>query len=263
MLTNIYDDKEAQTKVEEFLDYAETNPNALDILKREKLLMSASEDVWELEQQYELYKKQRNMRKNLLRQNPNDVELRDSIKGSNRELDARMLETDMTIATELGLDPEKYSTLRIRPFIKFEEVSFRHPDLIYSEPGEDESVNIESSASDASGVDDSGHTTINISNSNVYNNIYENRGQRMVTMRKPRIGTEGWVSVDDALPPFGKEFECIVAAYNAFGVLEYHTGYCAGRDDDNEIVWEIQDVNESLLIKSWRFGTIVDGRLVY
>ena len=254
MLTNIYDDKEAQTKVEEFLDYAETNPNVLDILKREKLLMSAGEDVRELEHQYELYKKQRNMRKNLLRQNPNDVELRNSIKGSNRELDARMLETDMTIATELGLDPEKYSTLRIRPFIKFEEVSVRHPDLI-----EDESVNIKSGAKDVSDVDDSGH----ISNSNVYNNIYEERRQRMVAMRKPRIGTEEWVSVDDALPPFGKEFECIVAAYNAFGVLEYHTGYCAGRDDDNEIVWEIQDVNESLLIKYWRFGTIVDGRIVY
>ena len=242
MLTNIYDDKEAQTKVEEFLDYAETNPNVLDILKREKLLMSAGEDVRELEHQYELYKKQRNMRKNLLRQNPNDVELRNSIKERNRELDARMLETDMTIATELGLDPEKYSTLRIRPFIKFEEVSLRHPDLI---------------------EDESGHTTINISNSNVYNNIYEDRRQKMVAMRKPRIGTEEWVSVDDALPPFGKEFECIVAAYNAFGVLEYHTGYCAGRDDDNEIVWEIQDANEPLLIKSWRFGTIVDGRLVY
>lgn len=164
MLTNIYDDKEAQTKVEEFLDYAETNPNVLDILKREKLLMSAGEDVRELEHQYELYKKQRNMRKNLLRQNPNDVELRNSIKGSNRELDARMLETDMTIATELGLDPEKYSTLRIRPFIKFEEVSLRHPDLI-----EDENVNIKSGASDVSDVDDSGH----ISNSNVYNKIYE------------------------------------------------------------------------------------------
>ena len=95
--------------------------------------MSAGEDVRELEHQYELYKKQRNMRKNLLRQNPNDVELRNSIKGSNRELDARMLETDMTIATELGLDPEKYSTLRIRPFIKFEEVSLRHPDLIENE----------------------------------------------------------------------------------------------------------------------------------
>ena len=254
MLTNIYDDKEAQTKVEEFLDYAETNPNVLDILKREKLLMSAGEDVRELEHQYELYKKQRNMRKNLLRQNPNDVELRNSIKGSNRELDARMLETDMTIATELGLDPEKYSTLRIRPFIKFEEVSLRHPDLI-----ENESVNIKSGARDVSDVDDSAH----ISNSNVYNNIYEDRRQRMVAMRKPRIGTEEWVSVDDALPPFGKEFECIVAAYNAFGVLEYHTGYCAGRDDDNEIVWEIQDVNEPLLIKSWKFGTIVDGRLVY
>ena len=255
MLTNIYDDKEAQTKVEEFLDYAETNPNVLDIPKREKLLMSAGEYVQELEQQYELYKKQRNMRKNLLRQNPNDVELRNSIKGSNRELDARMLETDMTIATELGLDPEKYSTLRIRLFIKFEEVSLRHPDLI-----EDESVNIKSGARDVSDVDDSGH----ISNSNVYNNIYEDhRRQRMVAMRKPRIGTEEWVSVDDALPPFGKEFECIVAAYNAFGVLEYHTGYCAGRDDDNEIVWEIQDVNEPLLIKSWRFGTIVDGSLVY
>ena len=254
MLTNIYDDKEAQTKVEEFLDYAETNPNVLDILKREKLLMSAGEDVRELEHQYELYKKQRNMRKNLLRQNPNDVELRNSIKGSNRELDARMLETDMTIATELGLDPEKYSTLRIRPFIKFEEVSVRHPDLI-----EDESMNIKSGARDVSDVDDSAH----ISNSNVYNNIYEDRRQRMVAMRKPRIGTEEWVSVDDALPPFGKEFECIVAAYNAFGVLEYHTGYCAGRDDDNEIVWEIQDVNEPLLIKSWKFGTIVDGRLVY
>ena len=255
MLTNIYDDKEAQTKVEEFLDYAETNPNVLDILKREKLLMSAGEDVRELEHQYELYKKQRNMRKNLLRQNPNDVELRNSIKGSNRELDARMLETDMTIATELGLDPEKYSTLRIRPFIKFEEVSLRHPDLI-----EDESLNIKSGARDVSDVDDSGH----ISNSNVYNNIYEDhRRQRMVAMRKPHIGTEEWVSVDDALPPFGKEFECIVAAYNAFGVLEYHTGYCAGRDDDNEIVWEIQDVNEPLLIKSWKFGTIVDGRLVY
>lgn len=254
MLTNIYDDKEAQTKVEEFLDYAETNPNVLDILKREKLLMSAGEDVRELEHQYELYKKQRNMRKNLLRQNPNDVELRNSIKGSNRELDARMLETDMTIATELGLDPEKYSTLRIRPFIKFEEVSVRHPDLI-----EDESMNIKSDARDVSDVDDSAH----ISNSNVYNNIYEDRRQRMVAMRKPRIGTEEWVSVDDALPPFGKEFECIVAAYNAFGVLEYHTGYCAGRDDDNEIVWEIQDVNEPLLIKSWKFGTIVDGRLVY
>ena len=168
MLTNIYDDKEAQTKVEEFLDYAETNPNVLDILKREKLLMSAGEDVRELEHQYELYKKQRNMRKNLLRQNPNDVELRNSIKGSNRELDARMLETDMTIATELGLDPEKYSTLRIRPFIKFEEVSLRHPDLI-----EDESVNIKSGASDVSDVYDSWHTTINIPNSNVYNNIYE------------------------------------------------------------------------------------------
>ena len=254
MLTNIYDDKEAQTKVEEFLDYAETNPNVLDILKREKLLMSAGEDVRELEHQYELYKKQRNMRKNLLRQNPNDVELRNSIKGSNRELDARMLETDMTIATELGLDPEKYSTLRIRPFIKFEEVSVKHPDLI-----EDESMNIKSSARDVSDVDDSAH----ISNSNVYNNIYEDRRQRMVAMRKPRIGTEEWVSVDDALPPFGKEFECIVAAYNAFGVLEYHTGYCIGRDDDNEIVWDIQDVNEPLLIKSWRFGTIVDGRLVY
>ena len=254
MLTNIYDDKEAQTKVEEFLDYAETNPNVLDILKREKLLMSAGEDVRELEHQYELYKKQRNMRKNLLRQNPNDVELRNSIKGSNRELDARMLETDMTIATELGLDPEKYSTLRIRPFIKFEEVSLRHPDLI-----ENESVNIKSGARDVSDVDDSAH----ISNSNVYNNIYEDRRQRMVAMRKPRIGTEEWVSVDDALPPFGKEFECIVAAYNAFGVLEYHTGYCAGRDDDNEIVWEIQDANEPLLIKSWRFGTIVDGNLVY
>ena len=253
MLTNIYDDKEAQTKVEEFLDYAETNPNVLDILKREKLLMSAGEDVRELEHQYELYKKQRNMRKNLLRQNPNDVELRNSIKGSNRELDARMLETDMTIATELGLDPEKYSTLRIRPFIKFEEISLRHPDLI-----EDKSV-IKSGARDVSDVDDSAH----ISNSNVYNNIYEDRRQRMVAMRKPRIGTEEWVSVDDALPPFGKEFECIVAAYNAFGVLEYHTGYCAGRDDDNEIVWEIQDVNEPLLIKSWRFGTIDDGRLVY
>ena len=255
MLTNIYDDKEAQTKVEEFLDYAETNPNVLDILKREKLLMSAGEDVRELEHQYELYKKQRNMRKNLLRQNPNDVELRNSIKGSNRELDARMLETDMTIATELGLDPEKYSTLRIRPFIKFEEVSLRHPDLI-----EDESANIKSGSRDVSDVDDSGH----ISNSNVYNNIYEDhRRQRMVAMRKPHIGTEEWVSVDDALPPFGKEFECIVAAYNAFGVLEYHTGYCTGRDDDNEIVWEIQDVNEPLLIKSWRFGTIVDGSLVY
>ena len=201
MLTNIYDDKEAQTKVEEFLDYAETNPNVLDILKREKLLMSAGEDVRELEHQYELYKKQRNMRKNLLRQNPNDVELRNSIKGSNRELDARMLETDMTIATELGLDPEKYSTLRIRPFIKFEEVSLRHPDLI-----EDESVNIKSGARDVSDVDNSGHTTINISNSNVYNNIYEDRRQRMVAMRRPRIGTEEWVSVDDALPPFGKEF---------------------------------------------------------
>lgn len=254
MLTNIYDDKEAQTKVEEFLDYAETNPNVLDILKREKLLMSAGEDVRELEHQYELYKKQRNMRKNLLRQNPNDVELRNSIKGSNRELDARMLETDIAIATELGLDPEKYSTLRIRPFIKFEEVSLRHPDLI-----ENESVNIKSGVSDVRDVDESEH----ISNSNVYNNIYEDRRQRMVAMRKPRIGTEEWVSVDDALPPFGKEFECIVAAYNAFGVLEYHTGYCSGRDDDNEIVWEIQDVNEPLLIKSWRFGTIVDGRLVY
>ena len=254
MLTNIYDDKEAQTKVEEFLDYAEMNPNVLDILKREKLLMSAGEDVRELEHQYELYKKQRNMRKNLLRQNPNDVELRNSIKGSNRELDARMLETDMTIATELGLDPEKYSTLRIRPFIKFEEVSLRHPDLI-----EDKSVNIKSGARDVSDVDDSGH----ISNSNVYNNIYEDRRQRMVAMRKPHTRTEEWVSVDDALPPFGKEFECIVAAYNAFGVLEYHTGYCAGRDDDNEIVWEIQDANEPLLIKSWRFGTIDDGRLVY
>ena len=253
MLTNIYDDKEAQTKVEEFLDYAETNPNVLDILKREKLLMSAGEDVRELEHQYELYKKQRNMRKNLLRQNPNDVELRNSIKGSNRELDARMLETDMTIATELGLDPEKYSTLRIRPFIKFEEITLTHPYLI-----EDKSV-IKSGARDVSDVDDSAH----ISNSNVYNNIYEDRRQRMVAMRKPRIGTEEWVSVDDALPPFGKEFECIVAAYNAFGVLEYHTGYCVGRDDDNEIVWEIQDVNEPLLIKSWRFGTIVDGRLVY
>ena len=164
MLTNIYDDKEAQTKVEEFLDYAETNPNVLDILKREKLLMSAGENVRELEHQYELYKKQRNMRKNLLRQNPNDVELRDSIKERNLELDARMLETDMTIATELGLDPEKYSTLRIRPFIKFEEVSLRHPDLI-----ENESVNIKSGARDVSDVDDSGH----ISNSNVYNNIYE------------------------------------------------------------------------------------------
>ena len=257
MLTNIYDDKEAQTKVEEFLDYAETNPNVLDILKREKLLMSAGEDVRELEHQYELYKKQRNMRKNLLRQNPNDVELRDSIKERNRELDARMLETDMTIATELGLDPEKYSTLRIRPFIKFEEISLRHPALI-----EDKSV-IKSGSRNVSDVDNSGHTTINISNSNVYNNIYEDCRQRMVAMRKPRIGTEGWVSVDDALPPFGKEFECIVAAYNAFGVLEYHTGYCAGRDDDNEIVWEIQDVNESLLIKYWRFGTIDDGRIVY
>ena len=202
MLTNIYDDKEAQTKVEEFLEYAETNPNILDILKREKLLMSAGEYVQELEQQYELYKKQRNMRKNLLRQNPNDVELRDSIKERNRELDARMLETDMTIATELGLDPEKYSTLRIRPHIKFKEVSLRHPDLI-----EDESVNIKSGASDVSDVYDSGHTTINIPNSNVYNNIYEeHRRQRMVAMRKPRIGTEEWVSVDDALPPFGKEF---------------------------------------------------------
>ena len=197
MLTNIYDDKEAQTKVEEFLDYAETNPNVLDILKREKLLMSAGEDVRDLEHQYELYKKQHNMRKNLLRQNPNDVELRNSIKSSNRQLDARMLETDMTIATELGLDPEKYSTLRIRPFIKFEEVSVRHPDLI-----EDESANIKSGARDVSDVDDSGH----ISNSNVYNNIYEDRRQRMVAMRKPRIGTEEWVSVDDALPPFGKEF---------------------------------------------------------
>lgn len=206
MLLNVYQNSEDQDAVRVFQEYAETHPDAREILKREFLLVEADKETAEKNREYVDLMKRCNYRKNILRQYDNSIEFVSVIRAGINELKKRMAELDTSIASELGLDVSRYEKMKVRPNIQFKEVNAVSKDVL----------------------ENSGTSRCGAMNENSQN---EGNGE--------------WISVLESLPPVGQNYRCLVGGFRYMGIPEYHIGFLAGSDGKGHLVWNLQDLSEN------------------